>query len=294
MKTLRLQAHAKINLNLKVKGRRNDGYHEIESVVQSVALHDTLDFELAGERLRVEVDDAAVPAGKDNLVWKAADRLLRHPGAGPGLTIRVAKRIPAGAGLGGGSSDAAATLLGVNALLGRGDDPRALQSHAEALGSDVPYFLVGGTAVISGRGTAVASLSDLPPAALLLVHPGEPLETSRVYAQLQEPLTLAPGAASISSFGRMASDVACWVRYGNDLQPAATALCPAIQRVIEVLRSAGATEAAMSGSGSVVFGLFDGEVSLRAAAVAVEREGFRTITTETLDRASFRRNQGLS
>jgi len=287
MTRLRLRAHAKINLYLKVLGRRSDGFHEIETVLQSITLHDSLELEMGGEGLRLEVSDPALPAGPSNLAWRAAESLAPAMGQGRGLTIRLTKRIPSGAGLGGGSSDAAATLMGVEALYGLGLPLATLHRQAAAIGSDVPYFLTGGTALLMGRGTEVHPLPDLPQVELLIVSAGGPLATSDVYAQLQEPLTLASRTASIPSSGRMPADLESLVRLGNDLEPNATRLCPAIGHIREALRAAGARVAAMTGSGSAVFGVFADAGTARNAAGILERKGIRALACATLDRVLF-------
>jgi len=293
MTCLSLRAPAKINLNLHIMGRRADGYHDIESVVQSVTLHDTLEIGLADAGLALEVDDPAIPSGPENLVFRAAERLLDRHRGGAGLRMRLAKRIPAGAGLGGGSSDAAAALLGVDRLLGLGLSRAALEGHAAALGSDVPYFLVGGTALLTGRGTEVEPLPDAPPADLLIVHPGVSLSTAAVYAQLQEPLTLASKPVSISGFGRIPVDLVSWVRAGNDLESHAERLCPDIIRIKTMLADAGAVATAMTGSGSAVFGVFEDGAAAAGAARRAEQDGFRTFRCRTLDRVSYHLGQML-
>jgi 4-diphosphocytidyl-2-C-methyl-D-erythritol kinase len=285
---LTLRAPAKINLNLRVVGRRPDGFHDIESVVQSVTLHDTLEIAIEGTGLGLEVDDPAVPAGAGNLVHRAAERLLDGAaGKPPGIRMWLTKRIPAGAGLGGGSSDAAAALVGIDRLLGLGLPAAALAAHAAALGSDVPYFLTGGTAFLTGRGIEVEPMADAPPADVLIVDPGVPVSTAAVYAQVQEPLTLAPKPASMSGFGRIPVDLVSWVRAGNDLEPHAARFCPDIVRIRSMLAGAGALAAAMTGSGSAVFGLFASADAAAGAARRAEAVGFRTYRCRTLDRASY-------
>ena len=291
MTGLILRAFAKINLNLKVLGRRPDGYHELRTVLQSITLHDDLELLVGGVGLRLLVDDPHLPSGPENLVWRAVERLAPPLTPAHGLSIRLTKRIPAGAGLGGGSSDAAAALFGVNHLYCLGLSDEEMQSHAAALGCDLPYVLVGGTALLSGRGTEVLPLPDLPRSHLVVVHPGQPLSTRAVYAQLQEPLTLAPEPVSISSFGRLPVDLESWVRSGNDLEPHATRLCPAVGHVQAALSAAGATTVAMSGSGSAVFGLFaDGEAA-RCAAGIMQQAGFKAIPCTTQDRETFTRER---
>ena len=285
---LALRAYAKVNLYLHVGGRRSDGYHEIRTVLQSITLHDTLTFTRGGDRFRLEVDDPTVPADPSNLVWRAVEMLSPAPGQGQGLSIRLEKRIPSGAGLGGGSSDAAAALRGVDVLFGLGLGPAGLHPYAEKLGSDVPFFLMGGTALLSGRGTEVTPLPEPPPADLLVVFPGTPLSTREVYAQVQEPLTLARGPASISSFGRISAELDSWVRFGNDLEPHAERLCPAIADIRRALLASGAKVSAMTGSGSAVFGIFGGAAEVESAARTLARRGFQVFPCATLGREALR------
>ena len=289
-------AYAKVNLCLRVIGRRPDGYHEIHTALQSVSLHDTLEMSLEGTGVSLSVDDPAVPEGPANLVLKAVDRLVAvRSGHGPlNLRIRLSKRIPSGAGLGGGSSDAAAALLGLDHLLGLRSEPGRLQEHAAALGSDVPYFLCGGTAILTGRGTEVTPLPDIPPAELLILHPGAQLSTAAVYAQLQEPLTLAAKPDSISPFGRVPMDLKSWMRAGNDLEPAATRLCADVRRMKDLLDGAGAIASAMTGSGSAVFGVFATADGAQAAGKVAESSGFKAFPCRTLDRESFHQGRLLT
>ena len=291
MTGLTLRAFAKINLNLQVLGRRRDGYHELRTVVQSITLHDVLELRIGGEGLRLETDDPDLPTGPDNLVRQAVERLAPPLTAGHGLFVRLIKRIPSGAGLGGGSSDAAAALVGVDHLYGLGLAASGMLAHAAALGSDVPYFLVGGTALLTGRGTEVHPLPDAFPSELVVVYPGQPLATRSVYAQLQEPLTLVPEPVSISRFGRIPAAVESWVSSGNDLEPHATRLRPDIGRIRAALAEAGASAAAMSGSGSAVFGVFADAERARTAAEFMEQAGYRAYPCRTQSREAFLRER---
>ncbi len=287
-----LRAHAKINLYLKILGRRPDGYHEIESVVQTVSLHDSLEFETA-DRFELEVDPPALPANRDNLVWKAAEALLEgRPARGARIVLR--KRIPIGAGLGGGSSDAAAALVGLDRLWGQGGGEERLRKIAAGLGSDVPLFLVGGTVRVSGRGTEVDPLVDLPSAQLVLVHPGVPVSTREIYAQVQEPLTPRVKTGSIPAFGKDSpGSLEGWVRLGNDLESIAGRFCPAIREIKERLLLAGASAAAMTGSGSAVFGLFGTQDDASRAAKEMERLGWRAWSCVPIGRALYKSHLGL-
>ena len=291
MSRLTIEAWAKINLGLQVLGKRPDGYHEIRSVLQSVSLGDTLEMRVGGTGITLEVDDPTLPAGPDNLVWRAADRIMASLGSRPGVAIRLYKKIPAGAGLGGGSSDAAATLVGVDRLLGLGLPQAVLEEHAAALGSDVPYFLTGGTALVTGRGTEVRPLPDLPFREVLIVQPEGSLSTGQVYAQIEEPLTLARKPVSIPGFERIPVDIASWVRSGNDLEPHAVRLCPAIGEIRSLVERTGAEVAAMTGSGSAVFGIFTDAAARDRAADEAGRSGFRTFRCHTLGRSACLRGR---
>ena len=155
----------------------------------------------------------------------------------------------------------------------------------------MPYFLTGGTAIATGRGTTIEPLPDTPSRELLIVHPGTLLRTREVYAQIEEPLTLAPKPASIPAFERIPVDIASWVRSGNDLEPHAARLCPAIDSIRSLLERAGAEVAAMTGSGSAVFGVFAAAAVRDRASDEAVRSGFRTFRCHTLDRAAYLRDR---
>jgi 4-diphosphocytidyl-2-C-methyl-D-erythritol kinase len=299
MTRLTLKACAKINLYLKLVGRRPDGFHDIESVVQTVTLGDRVVLDAADDGISLSVDDEAVPADATNLAWRAAAG-LPAPGTGPrGVRIRLDKRIPAGAGLGGGSADAAAALVGTARLRGLDLTPADLMERALALGSDVPFFLVGGTALLEGRGERVTPLPDLLGYGLLIVWPRVPIATAEVYRAASASLTSVRKISRMARFDPIQSRtiperVEEWVGVGNALEPYARALCPAIGDIQERLRDAGATAAAMTGSGSAVFGVFrDGGV-LATAASAMEQRGFRAMRCAPLGRQDYREGLGLA
>jgi len=296
MSRIVVPAHAKINLCLKIAGRRVDGYHDLMTVVQSVTLADTLSVELRPSGMTLEVDDPAIPSDANNLVWQAAERLAAYRNAAiPGTRIRLEKRIPVGAGLGGGSSDAAACLVALNRLWGVGLSTAELVPLAAHLGSDVPYFLQGGTALLTGRGTEVMALPDLPGRPVLLVYPGSPLTSREVYSQVRAPLTQAVKIASMTSFGPIADSTAeAWVRSGNDLAPHAKRLCPAIGVVEECLLAAGASAVAMTGSGSAVFGVFHKAARMEGAVRSLARPGWRVMSCELLGFRDYQQHLGLS
>jgi len=289
---LRVEACAKLNLFLKVLGKRPDGFHDILSLAQSISLADELTITRVPQGLSLVVQgDDEVPSGPDNLVLKAAHRLL-GPDPAPGAALTLIKRIPQGAGLGGGSSDAAAALLGIERLFGLGLPPGELHRHAAALGSDVPFFLAGGTALLKGRGTEVEEVADLPPFEVLILDPGRPLSTAAVYAQVQEPLTLAVKPARIPGFGRILQEPLSSVRLGNDLEAHAARLCPDIAAMRAWLLGNGAQAAAMSGSGSAVFGVFSSRAAKRTARI-LRQPGWLVLPVRTLSRLEAVRRVGL-
>jgi 4-diphosphocytidyl-2-C-methyl-D-erythritol kinase len=295
---IRLQAHAKINLCLGVIGRRPDGLHEIETLVQTISLHDTLTLQAADEGISLRVDDPAIPPGPDNLAWRAAAALPPPPRSPRGVRLALRKRIPAGAGLGGGSADAAATLIGLRALWNLDLSDRELESIGSTLGADVPFFLHGGTALLTGTGTDVEPLQDRLGYQILVVFPAARLATREVYARVAPSLTSSLKISSMARFshtlkGNLPAEVESWVRAGNDLEPIARSLCPLIGDVVDRLRSAGATAASMTGSGSAVFGIFRDHAALQRALDSERAAGLAATRCEPLGRLEYRRDVGL-
>jgi 4-diphosphocytidyl-2-C-methyl-D-erythritol kinase len=266
MRRASVRAYAKINLLLTVVGRRGDGYHELRTVYQTVSLADRLTFEWPVKTLSLVCDAREVPAGEENLVLRAARAYGRAAGRTPRVRIRLEKRIPSRAGLGGGSSDAAVTLLALNALGGKRLPDASLVDLAAGLGSDVPFFLVGGTALGLGRGEIVRPLADLEPSSVLLAVPPFGISTREAFSRVAAGLTPRARQTSIYRFSRQ------WVTasrgFGparNDLEQASAGLAPALAGLIQTMRAAGATDVAMTGSGSAVYGMFAGRDRARAA-----------------------------
>lgn len=268
---VRILAPAKVNLGLAVLGRRPDGYHELRTVFQAVGLCDRLALRRVARGVRVRCP--ALPGlGPANLAHRAAELFLRETGVRGGMAIDLEKRIPAGGGLGGGSSDAAAVLLGASQLFGLRPPRERLLSWAAQLGSDVPFFVLGGAALGAGRGERLEPLPALPgrPAVLVLAPP-EPLATAAVYARLDPAASTARRRALAILLARWrAGDVAGVGRaLFNDLEAPAFSLAPGLASAKRALREAGAAGALLSGSGSCVFGLFPGPAEARRAAAAL-------------------------
>lgn len=274
-------AFAKVNLSLRVLGRRDDGYHELDTVFQTVGLADRLTV-TAADVLSLEVSDPSVPSGPANLVWKAAEALRAATGFSGGAEIRLEKRIPSAGGLGGGSSDAAVTLVALARLWGLSLSSGALEDLAAALGSDVPFFLTGGTARGTGRGERIEPLPDAPPRGVLLVLPPFGASTPDVFRALGAT-GLTPGAPLLNL---AAED-------RNDLEPAAEALFPMLETMRRAVAATGALRARMSGSGSTLFGLYPDVAAAAAARVALSARdaglpgGTRLVVTGTVGRPDY-------
>lgn len=282
---MRVHAFAKINLSLRVLGRRPDGYHELRTVFQSLALHDTLTIRRERGPFRFTCDDPSCPAGPSNLVWRAAARVWRAAGkrgAPRDVRIHLSKRIPLEAGLGGGSSDAAAAIRALGRLW-RVDSPRQ-RAIGAALGADVAYFFEGGTVLGLERGDLLVPLPDRPPAWVVLVVPAFGVRTAEAFAWFDER---APRTGARSAGGRERH-----LSSRNDLEPPVIERHPVVGRLLGALRRAGAQTAAMTGSGSTVFGLFSRRTEAMDAAAALLGRGRRSIVTRTIDRKACRRLAG--
>lgn len=284
-------AFAKINLGLEVLRRREDGYHELRTVLVSIDFCDHLRFERrsAGIELTILAGAAggAVPAGDRNLVHRAASLLAETSGTREGVAIHLEKTIPAGAGLGGGSSDAAVTLLALDRLWGLGASFSDLHGVASRLGMDVPFFLHGGTALAVGRGDEVYPLPIEVEMPIVLILPDFSMSTAEAYGNLrltnrESGLTLQPFAWGVPNMG-VALRGLC-----NDLEGAAGVHSTSIQEYKRLLLESGAITAMMSGSGSSVFGIFHDEESAESCRRELSLRGIRAIAAKTLQGAEYR------
>ncbi|MBN2242890.1 MAG: 4-(cytidine 5'-diphospho)-2-C-methyl-D-erythritol kinase [Acidobacteria bacterium] len=284
---LRIRSFAKINLALAVLGRRPDGYHAIQTVFQSIDLYDELEFR-ASERLELECENLPGVARGDNLVWKAATLLAETLPAGRGASIVLRKKIPPGAGLGGGSSNAAAALVGLCRLWRIPASGIDLGPLAARLGSDVPFFLSGGTALGSGRGEKIEALPDAPALNLVVIFPGIEVPTSEAYRSLNLALTSATEDNRIQSFcGRLKEGRNVPTGIFNDFEASILPAYPPVLQAADFLRRQGAAAVLLSGSGSAVFGFFNDEESALAASRAKARETWRVFPARTLSRTEY-------
>ena len=273
---VRLRSLAKINLDLRVLNKRPDGYHELRTIFQTVSLADSIEIEYRRGPTRIDVkSDLNIP---DNLIVKAADIVLRATGATGRIGFVSRKCIPLGGGLGGGSSNAAAVLLALPVLLKKPLGMEKLMDLAASLGSDVPYFLLGGTAVGLGRGTELCPLPDLPSLHALLITPGVHVSTADAYLALGRELTTASAGPMMNAFqgvtwgiGGARAPEGWGVQ--NDFESVVFRQHPQLESIKGKLLKLGARPALMSGSGSTIFGVFPSS-KLRDRAMSSFRKEF--------------------
>ena len=264
---VKVLAPAKLNLGLRILDRRPDGYHEIETVFVPLRLFDELEIEVSDEPgIRLECDDPSLPVDGRNLAVRAAERTSAALGLEPSLVIRLRKRIPVAAGLGGGSSDAAAVMLGLEALSGVALDAQVRADLARGLGADVPFFLEPRPAVGRGVGERLEPIPDLPELTWLLVRLPFGISTAEAYASASRELTLPRRGSSIAALLGPSKGVRS---PENDLETFAVRGHPEIGQARRALLEEGARAAGMSGSGPTVYGLFGGSEGGSEAARAV-------------------------
>ncbi len=296
MREIRIPAFAKVNLRLDVLGKRADGYHELRTIFQSVTLHDTLRFRpLREPRIELRIEDnpqLSEEAAEKNLVYRAVDALRRELKIRPGVEIVLHKKIPAGRGLGGGSSDAAAALVGYLRFARRKIESTRLLELAANLGADVPFFLLGGRALGIGKGDEIYPLPDIPKLALLIVSPQDiHVPTPDAYRWLHAPelASLTKFAATHKLFEFCAL---CWSAQGgslsNDFEPAVFRRHPRLGQIRRALLQGGASEALLAGSGSAVFGVFPSPAKARRAVVGFPHD--QAFVCETISRSRYARS----
>ena len=287
---MKIRAPAKINLRLKVVGQRADGYHLLDTIMVPVSLYDEIEIhklriaptqeKTADELIKITCDDPAVPAGEENLAYRAAQLILKNRRGVPAVHIHIRKRIPLGAGLGGASTDAAATLVGLNRLFKLRLSFPKLEKISLSLGADVPFFIRARPARARGIGERLSPLGELPRIWSVIIYPGFPVSTAWVYgnlAKLTKPIANTSIATSLKSFDQLSSLLE------NDLESVTLDRYPEIGLLKQKLLREGAPRVLMSGSGSSVFGVF---ASKQAALTAFERlrkeEGARAFLVHVL------------
>ena len=299
MQIIELKAYAKINLALCILGRRDDGYHDLRTIYQSVSLADDVEIQVSASNGPVRLESAGfeVPRGAQNLAVRAAEAIRKELHIRRGIFLRVRKRIPPGSGLGGASSDAAAVLRGVLALCGKTLPPARLLHLAAELGSDVPFFLIGGRALGLGRGEEVYALPECPRRYAVILFPGEGMNTAEAYRLLDSardrPRLTGHGVRpTIELFCGTAMDRADG-RPSNDFEPLLFRRFPGLKRAKRLLLRGGAEMAALSGSGSALFGLFREAATARRAARELQNSGAVTMFARTISRREFSRSASV-
>jgi len=266
-KTLRLESPAKVNLRLEILRRREDGYHELRTIFQKISLHDTLRFSLGKERgISIAADHPKLPVGKNNLAYKAAQSMLKASSYKGGIHIEIEKRIPLGAGLGGGSSNAATTLKALNQLFEVRLPKKDLLAMGLEIGADVPFFLSEGAAIGSGIGEQLKKV-ELPDLWYVLIYPNFEVSTRWAYGNFV--LTNQPFHLSLHRLLKTPEGISRILL--NHLEAVVSGKYPEIGLMKETLVSAGALGALMTGSGPTVFGLFDNESISTAAFRKIKR-----------------------
>jgi len=287
MRALRLVSYAKVNLGLEVLGVRQDGYHELRTIFQTIDLHDDLVIRPRPSGLKVLCDHPRVPTDDSNLAARAALLLRSFAGRKDGLEITIVKRIPVAGGLGGGSSNAAAVLMGLDRLWKLGLGAAGLHPLATRLGADVPFFLTGGTALGLARGEEIYPLHHQVRAHVVVVDPERPVSTAAVFRRVDAQLTPRENSYTIFRFvSRYLQGSVAFGILSNDLEHAALEEAPElagkIKRIRAVLTREGARLASLSGSGSAYYGLFDDPSRARRARAALAADGFRAFGARTV------------
>ena len=266
---IQLKALAKINLGLDVLRRREDGYHEVKMIMQTIGLHDDLEIRrIKTPEIQVKTNLYYLPTNENNLVYKAAKLLMDEFGIKEGVAIQLKKRIPVAAGMAGGSTDGAAVLWGMNQMYGLGLSRQELMERGVKLGADVPYCVQRGTALAEGIGERLSVLPSMPKCTILIAKPGISVSTKFVYENLHandlKPEQHPDVDRMIEAMKEKNLDLLC-ERMGNVLETVTIPAYPVIAEIKEHMMACGATGAMMSGSGPTVFGIFHSPVQAKAA-----------------------------
>lgn len=272
VRKITISSPAKINLSLDVTGIREDGYHLISSVMQTVSLCDTVQImENGKKKISLFCNLPYVPRDERNIVWKAAELFFRETGLeNPGIFLNIRKKIPVGAGLAGGSGNAAAVLLGLNTLFSGGLSEKQLAELGAKCGADVPYCFYGGTMLATGIGDQLEEVTPMPACHILLAKPGRGAATPKIY-QLLDEMGIEKHPDTENLLAALKQDAAAVAaEMGNVLEPVTASLCDEIIPLKEEMLKSGALGAMMSGSGSTVFGIFSQDAAARQCAKEIK------------------------
>ena len=272
---MRLQAFAKINLGLDVLGKREDGYHEVRMIMQTIRMYDQLDMRKSVEPgIHLTTNKKYIPVDENNLVWRAAKLMMDTCGIIEGVSIHLHKVIPVAAGMAGGSSDAAATLVGMNRLFHCGLSKEKLMELGVQIGADVPYCVLRGTALAEGIGEKLTVFPPMPDCWILIGKPGISVSTKYVYTTLDlNTDTVHPDIDGMKKALEDGNLYGITERMGNVLQDVTIPAYPEVERIKEQMKTLGAVNAMMSGSGPTVFGIFDNEEKAQKACQKLRESG---------------------
>lgn len=272
METLKLNAYAKINLGLDVIGRLPNGYHEVKMIMQSVGICDELTFEKQPSGITVTTDSGELPTDKNNLIYRAAKLLLDTCAVKEGVRIHLTKRIPIAAGMAGGSTDAAATLKAVNQLFRFGKTKEELMELGVKIGADVPYCILGGTALAEGIGERLTPLPPMPNCHLLVAKPDINVSTKYVYTTLDAaPILFHPDIDGMTAAIFAGDLTGITAKLGNVLETVTVPAHPIISKIKEKFLELGSDGVLMSGSGPTVFGIFSDKTAAEKAYASMKQ-----------------------
>lgn len=284
MKSIELLSPAKVNMSLHVVARRPDGYHDLSMVMTRVSLYDEIKLTLKDRGISLSCDNPSVPKNEENIAWKAAESLIKKKKLETGIHIDIKKRIPMGGGLGGGSSNAASVLMGLNSLTDSRTSSEELIEIGLKLGADVPFFIFKGPALAEGVGERLRPIEGLPKLWLILINPGINVPTGEIFGRFNLGLTKEGKNLNITRFNHSLSTVCS--NMTNDLENVTFEIYPAVQEAKDLLVRYGAMAALMSGSGSTVFGLYKdrkkAENSLTAMKGDIDNRGWASFLVSSL------------
>ncbi|HZS44363.1 MAG TPA: 4-(cytidine 5'-diphospho)-2-C-methyl-D-erythritol kinase [Blastocatellia bacterium] len=287
---MRVRSYAKINWILEVFGSRPDGYHELRTILQTIDLFDTLTFSsLPTGEIEIECDNPDVPLDGTNLISRAIQLVAGRTGCKKGVKVSIDKQIPIGAGLGGGSSNAAATIMALEKLWDIPLEPQDLFEIGTSIGADVPFFFFGGTAAGVGRGNEIYPLEDVDSRHLLLVNPRISVPTREAYRKLDSALT-SQNPIAIMSFALLTPYAPYLLPTvtRNDLEQSVLKFWPQIAEVKHWLQRTSARSVTMSGSGATVFAVYETAEARRRAEASLAETGWLVIPTRTVGRAEYK------
>lgn len=290
MKEIHLKSNAKINLCLDVAAKRPDGYHDLRMVMQTVGLHDRLALrKTGGSGIELRTNLPFLPRDGRNLVYRAVEVVAERHGIRDGLRIDLRKTVPVGAGLGGGSANAATAILAMDRLFGLGMSQEEMAALGLGLGADVPFCLLGGTALAQGVGEVLTPLPGVPALQLLIAKPAESASTAKVFQRFSlDASTVHPDVDGMAAAIRRGDRQGVVDRLGNSLEATTMGMYPSVGRLKEALLEAGAENALMSGSGTAVFGVFKSREAAVEAAARIRRTGKAKMVFTTTTRIGKR------